>query len=72
MKTLILALLGVAAAGALPDTFEPANFNVTEALLANGIDISTIPGLDELTRRSSTSGCSIAVGSQTGVFKKQY
>jgi hypothetical protein len=68
MKPFILALLSVAAAGALPDAFEPADFNVTEALFANGIDISTIPGLGDLTQRSSNSGCAIAVLSQIGVL----
>jgi hypothetical protein len=61
MKASILALLSVAAADALLDIFEPADFNVIDALLENGLGISTIPEMGDLTQRSPTSGCSIAV-----------
>jgi hypothetical protein len=43
-------------------TFEPADFNVTEALLDNGVDVSAIHELADFTKRSLYSGCSIAVG----------
>lgn len=43
--------------------FEPANFNITKALIANGIDVSAIPELAEFSRRSF-SGCSAAVRSE--------
>jgi hypothetical protein len=43
------------------DVFEPADFNVTEALLANGVDVSALPELSELGARSLLSGCSTAV-----------
>lgn len=53
-------------AGALAQrTFEPADFNVTDALLENGVDISAIPELAELAgnlqERSLINGCTIAV-----------
>jgi hypothetical protein len=40
---------------------EPLDFNVTEALLDNGINVSAIPDLAGLVVRSSMSGCVIAV-----------
>jgi hypothetical protein len=40
---------------------EPLDFNVTEALLDNGINVSAIPDLAGLVVRSSLSGCAIAV-----------
>lgn len=42
-------------------TFEPADFNVTEALLKNGVDVSALPELAPLAERSLLDGCSIAV-----------
>jgi hypothetical protein len=44
------------------DTFEAPNFNVTEALIENGVNVSAIPELAGLVVRSSLNGCSIAVG----------
>jgi hypothetical protein len=41
------------------DVFEPADFNVTEALLANGVNVSGLPELSEIGARSILSGCSI-------------
>jgi len=52
----------VAAGASTQDVFEPADFNVTEALIDNGINVSTIPDLAGLEARSSLKGCSIAVG----------
>ena len=44
------------------DVFEPIDFNVTEALIDNGVNVSAIPELAGLVVRSSLKGCSIAVG----------
>jgi hypothetical protein len=41
------------------DSFEPADFNVTDALLDNGVNVSAIPALSGLAERST--GCAIAV-----------
>jgi hypothetical protein len=51
----------VAAVSAQTDVFEPADFNVTEALIANGVNVSAIPELAGLVERTLLSGCSIAV-----------
>jgi hypothetical protein len=44
--------------------FEPTDFNVTKALISNGVDVSAIPELATLSERSALKGCSIAVGFQ--------
>jgi hypothetical protein len=62
MKFSISASLGALTATALANSFEPSDFNVTEALVDNGVNISAIPGLAGLVERSSLNGCSIAVG----------
>ena len=56
-------LLGalVAAVSSQTGVFEPADFNVTEALIANGVNVSAIPQLSALVERTFLSGCSIAV-----------
>ena len=59
---LCVCTLAVAAGASTQDLFEPADFNVTEALIDNGINVSTIPELAGLAARSSLRGCSIAVG----------
>lgn len=60
MKTnLPLATLAVGVA--CQATFEPADFNVTEALIGNGVDVSALPELASLVERASTTGCSAAV-----------
>jgi FAD/FMN-containing dehydrogenase len=41
--------------------FESAEFNVTEALLNNGVNVSTLPGLSGLGARSIVNGCSVIV-----------
>jgi hypothetical protein len=42
--------------------FEPTDFNITEALIDNGIDVSTIPELSGLIERTlNLNFCSIAV-----------
>ena len=42
-------------------TFEPHDFNVTEALIDQGINVSALPELAALSVRSSITGCSTAV-----------
>lgn len=50
------------AAGVLSqNTFEPSDFNITDALLDNGVNVAAIPELAPLAERSLSSGCSIAV-----------
>jgi hypothetical protein len=61
MKTFVAS--SVLIAGALSQsTFEPAEFNVTQALLDNGVSVSALPELTPLTERFLGSGCSAAVG----------
>ena len=64
MKASSILSLGAAAGGILAqDVFEPSDFNVTDALIANGVDVSALPGLTKLTeKRSVSSPCAIAVG----------
>ncbi|KAF2820323.1 FAD-binding domain-containing protein [Ophiobolus disseminans] len=60
--------LALAAGVSAQDTFESPDFNVTEALIENGINVSAIPELASLAVRSSTSGCSIACSSLKLIF----
>ncbi|KAL3299970.1 6-hydroxy-d-nicotine oxidase [Colletotrichum asianum] len=46
---------------------EPSDFNVTEALLGQGVDVNELPGLSELSKRSDL-GCSIACNSLKIIF----
>ena len=62
MKVTSVVSLSAFVAAGLGSTFEPADFNVTEALTNNGINVSAIPELAGLVERSSLSACSIAVG----------
>jgi hypothetical protein len=41
--------------------FEAPDFNITEALATNGINVSALPQLAPFAERSPLSGCSIAV-----------
>ncbi|ORX94635.1 hypothetical protein BCR34DRAFT_499113 [Clohesyomyces aquaticus] len=50
------------------DSFEPVNFNITEALVDNGVNISAIPELANLAERSLLSGCSIGCNSLKLIF----
>jgi hypothetical protein len=50
------------------DVFEPADFNVAEALLDNGVNVSALPELSELGARSRLSGCSIIVSDNLDDF----
>lgn len=59
-KLMFAASISAFAAGVLGSTFEPVDFNVTEALLANGLDVTAIPGLAGLVERSSSGACSTA------------
>jgi hypothetical protein len=61
VQKLSLGALAVAAGTSAQDVFEPVNFNVTEALIDNGVNVSAIPELAGLVVRSSSKGCSIAV-----------
>ncbi|KAJ4368693.1 hypothetical protein N0V86_009602 [Didymella sp. IMI 355093] len=57
----ILSIAAVAGNALAQDTFEPSDFNVTEALIANGVDISALPELANLTeKRSLFNTCAIA------------
>ncbi|RVX75582.1 hypothetical protein B0A52_00935 [Exophiala mesophila] len=42
------------------DNFEPIDFNITEALELQGVNVSALPELAALEERSSTVGCTIA------------
>jgi hypothetical protein len=58
--------IGALTAGALAqsnaDTFEKADFNITEALIGNGVNVSAIPELSGLVHRTlDLSPCAIAV-----------
>lgn len=66
MRSGAVASFGALAAGTLAQantgTFEPTNFNITEALIGNGVDVSAIPELSGLVERTlDLSPCSIAV-----------
>ena len=43
------------------ETFEPSDFDVTAALLENGVDVSDIPSLAGISKRTKPGGCEIAV-----------
>jgi len=59
--TIISGILTVSVGVSAQDTFEAPDFNVTDALIGNGVNVSAIPELANLVVRSSSSGCSIAV-----------
>jgi hypothetical protein len=62
MRVPSFATLAILASGTWAQTtFEPADFNVTEALLEKGVNVSALPQLEGLVERSLLSGCSIAV-----------
>jgi hypothetical protein len=61
LGTIALALGLVASVSAQGSSFESSDFNVTEALYAAGVNVSTLPELASLSTRSSTTGCTIAV-----------
>ena len=61
-----LSSLGFAATVVYAQTgeFEAPDFNITQALIANGINVLALPELAPLIDRSSLGGCSIAVSFQ--------
>lgn len=59
-----LTILACTAGPLLAQGFEPADFNVTEALLKNGVAACALPQPSELDDRSPLSGCKAAVGLQ--------
>jgi hypothetical protein len=59
--TFFSAVAFAAGVSAQTGEFEAPDFNITEALIANGINVSAIPELAPLAERSLFSGCSIAV-----------
>jgi hypothetical protein len=61
MKSLTFGLL---ATGVLSQAFEPIDFNITEALLDNGVNVTALPDLAPLIHRSLLNGCSTAVSHQ--------
>jgi hypothetical protein len=63
MKASFLTVLGAVAANAVTqDGFEPSDFNVTEALITNGVNVSALPELAALNeKRSLSSPCTAAV-----------
>ncbi|KAH0846732.1 FAD binding domain protein [Fonsecaea pedrosoi] len=61
--------LGITASVAAQDSpFEPPEFNVTQALIDQGVNVSALPELASLTKRSSISPCSIACDSLRLLF----
>ena len=46
---------------ATESSFEPTNFNVTAALVANGVSPDNIPDFKALEERSSLGSCPVAV-----------
>lgn len=52
-------------------TLETADFNVTDALLDLGVNVTALPGLASLAQRSSLAGCSIACNSLRLLFNSQ-
>lgn len=56
-----LLLLSSCAAFAASQIFESEKFNVTDALISQGVDISALPQLNAISKRSSNAACSIAV-----------
>jgi hypothetical protein len=64
MKSSLILSLGIFAASvATQDVFEPTDFNITEALLGNGVNVAALPELAnlEFEKRSPFSPCSAAV-----------
>jgi hypothetical protein len=67
MKSLVLIAAFVARALS-QDLFEPVDFNITRALLDNGVNVSAIPELTHITKRDALSGCSIAVSYTVQIY----
>ncbi|KAF1837317.1 FAD-binding domain-containing protein [Decorospora gaudefroyi] len=65
MKNHLVVSLGALTASVLAqDVFKPPDFNITEALAANGVNVSALPDLAALTeKRSLSSPCVAAAAS---------
>ena len=64
MKTIATISVCAFVAGTVAQiaAFEPADFNVTEALIHNGVNVSAIPELSSLVERTlDLTPCSIVV-----------
>ncbi|KAF3043675.1 hypothetical protein E8E12_006061 [Didymella heteroderae] len=73
MKANTVASFGAFAVGTLAQVnigaFEPADFNITEALIGNGVDVSAISELSGLVERTlDLSPCSIACTSMNTIY----
>ncbi|KAF1848040.1 FAD-binding domain-containing protein [Cucurbitaria berberidis CBS 394.84] len=70
MKASSFFAIGALTAGvfAQEGIFETADFNITEALIVNGVNVSAIPELDSLVERSLFSGCSIACSALSTIY----
>ncbi|KAH7068016.1 hypothetical protein BKA63DRAFT_104049 [Paraphoma chrysanthemicola] len=69
MRVPTTVLLGLMPVGIISqEVFEPADFNVTDALLDNGVNVSTMPDLAGLAERSLVSGCAVACTSLKIIF----
>ncbi|PSN64885.1 FAD-binding domain-containing protein [Corynespora cassiicola Philippines] len=62
------ALCALYVGASVQSEFEPKDFNVTNALIENGIDVAAIPDLAGLLERSAANACSIACGSLKSIF----
>ncbi|KAK8078300.1 fad binding domain containing protein [Apiospora saccharicola] len=60
LRTLLFTTLAI---GATNQTFEPTNFNVTQALAEQGVNLAALPELASLIERSSNSACYTACSS---------
>ncbi|KAJ4400379.1 hypothetical protein N0V91_008735 [Didymella pomorum] len=56
----ITAIAALTASGVVRDLFETPDFNVTEALVEQGVNLTALPELAGLAERSSDLACSIA------------
>ncbi|KAH6639597.1 hypothetical protein C7974DRAFT_134998 [Boeremia exigua] len=64
-----ISLLACATSTLAQDFLEASDFNVTEALIANGVDVEALPELANLTeKRSLFSPCAVACNSLRLVF----
>ncbi|KAG9187578.1 hypothetical protein G6011_05449 [Alternaria panax] len=68
IQNLYLGALALAIGASARDVFEPVDFNVTEALIDNGINVSAVTELAGLVGRSPSKGCTIACNSLKLVF----
>jgi hypothetical protein len=60
---ILLAAISYSGSAVAQEYAEPGNFNITKALLENGVNVAAIPQLHELgnERRSFSDPCAIAV-----------